>query len=269
MVRRNSDERKIEFYVGTDADGHKIPIPFDNTLIVGHCGSGKSTLVHTLMQDALLRYPSDRLEFCIWHRDVEYDLWDISKLPNERKRSIPNIRIQGGLCDSKEEYVKSLEYFFEDIADTVVRRYECIRESGYQNIWDYNYRKNVPAILPRVYVIDSWEDELSDDMIAYINQIMRLSRTVGVVLIWVAQNTERVKDSFSMYFLNKFCFWCTPTCSIKLLGSDIASNKNNKGVGRGEVIYQHPNAPYIPLDIPKFHYSLGKKIARALSQEML
>lgn len=269
MVRLNR-ESDIEFYVGTDVNGNKIPIPFENILITGMCGTGKTMFIENLLQDALLRYTEKKVQFRIWSRIPEYELWDVSKV-TDGMRKIPNLRIVDTSNIHYEKLPESVCDFLCEAAKVCTTRYEHLRDYGAKNIWMYNRCGDDmdKDMVPLVYILDEPFDQLTDEAKTAFNNIIKLGRVTGVILIWAIQGACRVSiTGFTESFQNKFVFNTDKDNSECVLGSSYCANVSNRGVGRGMCIYQRFNLPYIPLDIPKFSYSLGRKIARALSQEV-
>lgn len=269
MVRLNR-ESGIEFYVGTDVNGNKIPIPFENILVTGFPGSGKSMFVHNLLQDTLLRYPERRIQFRVWSRVPEYELWDTKKVTSGA-REIPNIRIMNTGDVIVEDLSKSAEYFLKEAAEVCRVRYNHLTDCRIKNIWSYNRCDDdrEPGMVPLVYVLDEPMDNFSTEAKMAFDYIMKFGRATGVIILWITCGACRVNlEGFTKNFQSKFVFKTDKDNSECVLGSSICSNDSNRGVGQGMCIYQRYNLPYVSLDIPKFSYSLGKKIARALSQEI-
>lgn len=273
MVRLNRD-CNIDFYVGTDIDGNKIPIPFEDILISGYTNTGKSMFVHNLIQDALLRYSENKIQFRIWSTLNEYDIWDVSQF-TDGKRAIPGVKITSYYEEPLCSRMESFESFLESISSMVLRRYETLKECGVKNIWEYIRTEESRAsnMVPTVCIIDEWSEDLSDKSRECFTDIKKYGRATGVIMIWVAHSQQLIYDGwhpkqFCNNFLSRFLFYTSSEDSDAIIGSTYCASTQNRGVGRGMCIYQRGNLPYIPMDIPKFSYSLGKKIARALSQEV-
>ena len=268
MVRLNR-ESGIEFYVGTDLNGNKIPIPYENILITGYVGSGKSMFIHNLLQDALIRYPERKIQFRVWSRSPEYDLWDVLRV-TDGMRKIPNFKLVDTSDVIVEELPKSIEDFLCEAANMCKARYEHLRDYRIKNIWSYNsYGDDRDSdMVPLVYILDEPYDTFSEKAIAAFNDIIKLGKVTGVILIWSTQAASRVRiEGFIRSFPSKFVFKTDEDNSNEVLGSSYCASTSNRGVGQGMCVYQRYNLPYVLLDVPKFSYSLGKKIARALSQE--
>lgn len=273
MVRLNRD-CNIDFYVGTDINGNKIPIPFEDILISGYEGTGKSMFVHNLLQDALLRYSETKIQFRVWSTLCEYDIWNVG-LVTDGKRTIPGIKITSCHEESLRGQTESFENFLESVSSMVLHRYETLKECGVKNIWEYTRTEESRAsnMIPTVCIIDEWSEDLSDRSRESFINIKKYGRATGVILIWVARSQLSIYDGwhpgqFCNNFLSKFVFHTSSENSNAIIGSTYCASTENRGVGRGMCIYQRGNLPYIPMDLPKFSYSLGKKIARALSQEV-
>lgn len=276
MVRQNKlTGANLDFYVGTDTNGNKIPIPFENILITGYSGTGKSMFIHNLIMDTLLRCTRDKISFKIWSRNGEYDLWDNIYNKNERTRKIPNLKVFRD-CNQSESGL-SITEFLRDAMNVSKIRYDLLNEHNAKNIWRYNLimRDNGDdEMVPLVYIVDSWDTELPEEAVEYFLELMKYNFVTGISLIWVGQSEKEILNKcshdydFYKFFQSKITFHSSVENSERVLGSSIAANEDNHGVFLGECIYQRYYLPYVPLDVPKFSYSLGKKIARALSQEI-
>jgi S-DNA-T family DNA segregation ATPase FtsK/SpoIIIE len=189
------DKTPLLMAIGKDISGNPIfanlaKIP--HLLIAGTTGSGKSVMIHTLIQSLIYRNsPSDLKFIMIDPKKVELAFYN--KLPH----------LYTPVIKDPKKAVQTLNWLVQEME----RRYEVLEEHGKQNIIGYHtlinekYKKaessrrpvmeDLPEKMPYIVVVI---DELADFMMAYPKEmesgIVRLaqkSRAVGIHLILSTQ----------------------------------------------------------------------------------
>jgi DNA segregation ATPase FtsK/SpoIIIE, S-DNA-T family len=161
-----------------------------HVLIAGKTGSGKSSLLHTLITSAALKYSPSELRMVLldFKKGVEFQVYAQAKLPHAEIIGI----------ESRREFgLSALEYL-----DRVLhRRGEMFREAGVQDIpsW-HRQRPNQP--MPRVLVvIDEFQeifiedDKLAQQAAMLLDRVVRQGRSFGIHIVMASQT---IGGSFSL-----------------------------------------------------------------------
>lgn len=270
-MRQNRENRM--FYSGTDAKGNKIGIPFGNTLITGNVGTGKSTFIHSIMQDALIHYQPRQIEFRVWASKPDYDIWDVSEM-TDGKRAIPNLKIDdSAVGEDHETSMKSLERFLEEIYDVCRARRALLWDYNLSDIWAYNACGDSDTdMTPLVYVIDAWGTSITDKSKKSLQYIAETCECVGVALFWITESTMCTENcigiSFTRYFRNKVAFKTSDENFKATFDVSLAITSDNPYPSNGAYLMLSNRTKITYMYSPRFSYSLCKKIARAISQEV-
>jgi len=153
-----------------------------HVLVAGKTGSGKSSLLHTLITSAALQYGPDELRFVLmdFKKGVEFQVYAHSAMPQADIIGI----------ESRREFgLSALEYL--DRVMTI--RGEMFRECGVQDV--PNWCKVKPNVaMPRVLVvIDEFQemfvedDKLAQKSAMLLDRIVRQGRSFGIHMILASQ----------------------------------------------------------------------------------
>ena len=153
-----------------------------HVLIAGKTGSGKSSLLHTIVSSAVAKYaPSElRLVLLDFKKGVEFQVYSQSELPHADVIGIESEREFG---------LSSLEY----LDQIMQRRGEMFRESGVQDIAGWrtaNPGQSMPRILT---VVDEFQelfvedDKLGQQASMLLDRIVRQGRSFGMHVILASQ----------------------------------------------------------------------------------
>lgn len=153
-----------------------------HVLIAGKTGSGKSSLLHTLITSAVERYDPDQLRLVLldFKKGVEFQVYAHAELAQADIIGI----------ESRREFgLSALEYL-----DRVMqRRGELFREASVQDVSTWTRRfpdKPMPRIL---IVVDEFQelfiedDKLSQQASMYLDRIVRQGRSFGIHVILASQ----------------------------------------------------------------------------------
>ncbi len=153
-----------------------------HVLVAGKTGSGKSSLLHTLITSAALKYPPDQLRMVLldFKKGVEFQVYSQTRLPHADIIAI----------ESRREFgLSALEYL-----DRVMqRRGEIFRLAGVQDIPSWTRAKpNDP--MPRVLVVvDEFQemfvedDKLAQQSAMLLDRIVRQGRSFGIHIVLASQ----------------------------------------------------------------------------------
>jgi S-DNA-T family DNA segregation ATPase FtsK/SpoIIIE len=153
-----------------------------HVLIAGKTGSGKSSLLHTLITGACLRYTPDQLQLYLldFKKGVEFKPYADLALPHARVIGI----------ESEREFGKSV---LERLDQELHRRGELFRAAGVQELGEY--RRRTMQVLPRLMlVVDEFQelfvrdDKLAQDCTLLLDRLVRQGRSFGVHVILASQS---------------------------------------------------------------------------------
>ncbi len=184
---------------GTSPDGLVIPLGVagigrvthmrlgqgtaQHVLIAGKTGSGKSSLLHTLITSATMKYSPAQLRMVLldFKKGVEFQVYAHARLPHAEIIGI----------ESRREFgLSALEYL-----DRVMqRRGELFREAGVQDLPSWA-RKRPDQPLPRLLVIvDEFQemfiedDKLTQQAAMLLDRIVRQGRSFGIQMVMASQS---------------------------------------------------------------------------------
>jgi S-DNA-T family DNA segregation ATPase FtsK/SpoIIIE len=185
-------------FVTPTADGLEIPIGVSESgrpqllslgsgtaqhvLIAGKTGSGKSSLLHTMITSGSLRYSPDELRMVLldFKKGVEFQVYAQEQLPHADIIGI----------ESRREFgLSTLEY----LDRVLTARGEAFREWGVQDLPSLK-RKHPDIVLPRILiVIDEFQelfvedDKLSQQASLLVDRLVRQGRSFGMHLVLASQ----------------------------------------------------------------------------------
>ena len=159
-----------------------------HALVAGQTGSGKSSLLHTIIMSALIKYPANQLQVFLvdFKRGVEFKIYANYSLENFKVIAI----------ESEREFGRSvLEYLDKEQS----RRAERFKKLNVDNVGDY--RKKSGESLPRILlIIDEFHvlfskdtsDINSKNSAAYLEQLIRQGRAFGIHVILASQTMSNM-----------------------------------------------------------------------------
>ena len=159
-----------------------------HALVAGQTGSGKSSLLHTIIMSALIKYPANQLQVFLvdFKRGVEFKIYANYSLENFKVIAI----------ESEREFGCSvLEYLDKEQS----RRADKFKKLNVDNVEDYRSRSG--EVLPRILlIIDEFHVLFSKDTsdinskksAAYLEQIIRQGRAFGIHIILASQTMSNI-----------------------------------------------------------------------------
>lgn len=159
-----------------------------HALVAGQTGSGKSSLLHTIIMSALIKYPADQLQIFLvdFKRGVEFKIYANYSLENFKVIAI----------ESEREFGCSvLEYLDKEQS----RRADKFKRINVDNVEEY--RKESGETLPRILlIIDEFHVLFSKDSsdvnskksAAFLEQIIRQGRAFGIHIILASQTMSNI-----------------------------------------------------------------------------
>ena len=159
-----------------------------HALVAGQTGSGKSSLLHTIIMSALIKYPSNQLQVFLvdFKRGVEFKIYANYSLENFKVIAI----------ESEREFGCSvLEYLDKEQS----RRADKFKRINVDNVEDYRAKSG--ETLPRILlIIDEFHvlfskdtnDINSKNAAANLEQIIRQGRAFGIHIILASQTMSNI-----------------------------------------------------------------------------
>lgn len=153
-----------------------------HVLIAGKTGSGKSSLLHTMVTSAALRYSPDQLRLILldFKKGVEFQAYSEAKIPHADIIGI----------ESQREFGLSTLEYLDRVMQT---RGEMFRASGVQDVGSW-VRRNPTKPMPRILVVVDEFQELfvEDDKLAqqasmFLDRIVRQGRSFGMHVVLASQ----------------------------------------------------------------------------------
>lgn len=158
-----------------------------HALIAGQIGSGKSSLLHTIIMSSLLKYSTDQLQVFLvdFKRGVEFKIYANYILNSFRVVAI----------ESEREFGNSVLDFLDKEQS---RRADKFKRVDVDNVHDY--RQKTGEVLPRILIIiDEFHvlftkdnDMMSKNASAHLEQIIRQGRAFGIHVILASQTMMNV-----------------------------------------------------------------------------
>lgn len=241
-----------------------------HALMVGQTGSGKSTLIHTLIHAAAARYPPDELE--LYLVDLKEGLEFGQYIPSAHNPGLPQVRVIAASADP--EFALSV---LEGLQSKAKERMEvdfpeASRKHSVHITGLGEYRDTTQLSMPRVLcVIDEFhmlftgdDASLAERAWSAIEYIAKEARAAGVHLLLASQSLAGIgKGGRHTSILNQFAariaMSCTAEDSKLIFGS---KNKAAAGLSRqGDAIYNDERGS-IEANIPF-------RVAYAGKQELL
>lgn len=158
-----------------------------HALIAGQTGSGKSSLLHTIIMSALVKYSAEQLQVFLvdFKRGVEFKIYANHILEAFRVVAI----------ESEREFGSSVLEFLDKEQS---RRADKFKRENVDNVHDY--RQKTGEILPRILlIIDEFHvlfskdnDLMSKNAAAHLEQVIRQGRAFGLHVILASQTMTNV-----------------------------------------------------------------------------
>jgi S-DNA-T family DNA segregation ATPase FtsK/SpoIIIE len=182
-----SSSEGLEIPIGISESGRPQSLSLgtgtaQHVLIAGKTGSGKSSLLHTMITSAALRYSPEELRMVLldFKKGVEFQVYAQEQLPHADILGI----------ESRREFgLSALEY----LDRILTARGEAFREWGVQDLPRLK-RKYPEIVLPRILiVIDEFQelfvedDKLSQQASLLVDRLVRQGRSFGMHLVLASQ----------------------------------------------------------------------------------
>lgn len=159
-----------------------------HALVAGQTGAGKSSLLHTIIMSALIKYPADQLQVFLvdFKRGVEFKIYANYSLENFKVIAI----------ESEREFGCSVLEFIDREQS---RRADKFKRLNVDNVEDYRAKSG--ETLPRIMlIIDEFHvlfskdttDNNSKASAAYLEQIIRQGRAFGIHIILASQTMSNI-----------------------------------------------------------------------------
>lgn len=169
----------IKASVGKDIDGKELVIDFskNNHLgIFGASGSGKSSVLRSIITNIMLNYSKDLVSFMF----VDYKGLELNMFDDCKHTIAPTV-------ENRERYEKMLKY----IRKVCEARKEEIKGKGYKDYSTYN--KNETNKIPTLFVVIDEVAQVIENkkMQQELHTIISLVRAYGIVFIICSQEASK------------------------------------------------------------------------------
>ena len=153
-----------------------------HVLIAGKTGSGKSSLLHTIITAAAAKYTPEELNFYLldFKKGVEFKIYADANLPHARVIGI----------ESEREFGRSV---LQRLDDELQSRGERFRDAGVQELAEF--RDRTGDLMPRIMlVIDEFQelfsrdDRLAGDCTVLLDRLVRQGRSFGMHAVLSSQS---------------------------------------------------------------------------------
>ena len=153
-----------------------------HVLIAGKTGSGKSSLLHTIITAGAARYRPDQLHFYLldFKKGVEFKIYADAGLPHARVIGI----------ESEREFGRSV---LQRLDADLQSRGEKFRDAGVQELSEF--RQRTGQVMPRIMlVVDEFQelfsrdDRLAADCTVLLDRLVRQGRSFGMHVILSSQS---------------------------------------------------------------------------------
>ncbi len=203
-----------------------------HVLIAGKTGSGKSSLLHTIITAGAARYRPDQLHFYLldFKKGVEFKIYADAGLPHARVIGI----------ESEREFGRSV---LQRLDSDLQSRGEKFRDAGVQELSEYRARtgQEMPRIL---LVVDEFQelfsrdDRLASDCTVLLDRLVRQGRSFGMHVILSSQSlagAQSLPRATLGQMAVRVALQCSESDAVLILSDD---NTAARFISRpGEAIY--------------------------------
>ncbi len=203
-----------------------------HVLVAGKTGSGKSSLLHTIITAGAARYRPDQLQFYLldFKKGVEFKIYADAGLPHARVIGI----------ESEREFGRSV---LQRLDAELQRRGEQFRDAGVQELSEY--REQTGRELPRVMLIVdefqeifSRDDRLASDSTVLLDRLVRQGRSFGMHVVLSSQSlagAQSLPRATLGQMAVRIALQCSESDAVMILSDD---NTAARLISRpGEAIY--------------------------------
>ena len=223
------DKKTMEFSLGQDGHVHSF--------IIGQSGSGKSVLLHDIILEAIKKYSPE---------DLQLYLLDC-KLGGVEFNRYKDVKHARALLVDNSDIQVILE-ILRDLKEQMQERGKVLRESGVQNIGDYNgshpneRMSRIWVVIDECHVLfeqhSNSERKAKTEIVDIITKVATEGRSQGVHLIMATQTlanadipTAILNNITDRYILN-----CAPIDAEKMWPN---SSKLTVNLGVGDALYHN------------------------------
>jgi DNA segregation ATPase FtsK/SpoIIIE, S-DNA-T family len=203
-----------------------------HVLIAGKTGSGKSSLLHTIITAGAAKYRPDQLHYYLldFKKGVEFKIYADAGLPHARVIGI----------ESEREFGRSV---LQRLDADLQARGELFREAGVQELSEY--RRVTGKEMPRVMlVVDEFQelfsrdDRLAADCTGLLDRLVRQGRSFGMHVILSSQSlagSQSLPRATLGQMAVRIALQCSESDAVLILSDD---NTAARLISRpGEAIY--------------------------------
>ncbi|MBD5105091.1 MAG: hypothetical protein HDT47_09575, partial [Ruminococcaceae bacterium] len=190
-----SSEDLLEIPLGIGDGGNRIQLKLGkgsshHSLIAGATGSGKSSLLHTLILSAMLHYNPDELNLYLmdFKSGTEFKIYEKYRLPHIKLLAL----------DAKQEFGESI---LENLVTEMTERGGKFKSVGAASLKEY--KKATGEAMPRILVVidefqvlfnESQNREVARNCAELAKRIVTEGRSFGIHLIMATQSTAIISE---------------------------------------------------------------------------
>ncbi|TCS96619.1 FtsK/SpoIIIE domain-containing protein [Hazenella coriacea] len=194
FAKSSSDSLTIP--IGKTGAGEIHPLIFgadtsQHAIIAGKTGSGKTSLLHTLITSACINYSPDELNLFLldFKEGVEFSEYATHRIPHVKVLAL----------ESEQEFGESI---LIELQQELSRRGDLFKKQSVQNIM--NYREKTGQTMPRILlVIDEFQvlfdtqknRKVAHNCAAILDDLVRRGRSFGIHVILSSQTVSTVMNS--------------------------------------------------------------------------
>ena len=247
--QKKSSADGIEITVGIDQNGKEQKLLFSEekpyALIIGDVGSGKSSLLHSIIIQTMANYSDSEVKIAVgdFKGGAEFNVYAAARLKSAD--AVIDNEDSDVMTSFLRYYVAEMrnrQRLFEQLeakTHTLIRKYEV-----YRAVLERFDRKT--AKMPRILIVIDEYQSLFENVFgtaAMLNELVRKGRTYGIHLVMASQRAacDSPKNSFTgdlkNYFTTRFVFKAPQAAARTMLSERCAdTNRENSGIAKAALL---------------------------------
>lgn len=247
----------MSFYPGKNDNG-MVRMEYDNMLVTGATGSGKTVCIKNIISQLILRYAPWQVRLNVW------DGLGVNFVFN--RRGVEFVDIRGFSCTYVEA---SLIEYLRNMVKTLRGRERILEESGFSNIKQLNrallsYSINYPIqviLIEEVQAGISCKAGIKAEIFNLLFELLNNGPNVGMYTILSLQPDMHMYTLFNGYYKNKGYVLAT---QLDYKASDVIFSSNIATAGKvgrhGKVVVRRDDGSVQMLEVPYYKDSTIKDI---------
>ena len=224
-----SEENGLDIPIGLEGASRTVQIHLGGELVTQHhalisgtIGSGKSSLLHTIITSLLLRYDPEDVQIYLldFKRGVEFKIYAESRLQNFKVISL----------DTEAEFgLAVLRYLEQEQAERAQEFHDknCDNIEKYNEIAERDTEDDIYKLPRIVVIIDEFhemfansESEISKECALLLEQVVRQGRALGIHMILASQTLPENLTKIYGQIMNRIVLQSTAASAQYILDAD-------------------------------------------------